>query len=251
MSLYLKNQNSHERDSNLQFIEDSHTYLLHGKKVNTSVTTFVKKSFNEFNADLIINKMMNGRNWKTSKYFGKSVDEIKQLWDVNRITASTFGTKLHKTIELFYNKEDINDIDGIEKEFNMFKTFYNDHSHLTPYRTEWEVYNEDIDIAGSIDMLYENNDGTLDIYDWKRSKEISKINKWDSGKYPLQHLPDSNFWHYSLQLNMYKYILENKYDKIVNKMCLVCLHPTFDNYILYEVDDLQEEITDLLEFRKN
>lgn len=249
MCSYLKHKNSHERDAHLQFFEDTHTYLLNGKKVTTSVTTFVKKSFNEFDADLVIKKMMSGRNWTSSKYYGKNEDEIKQIWETNRIQASTLGTKLHKSIELFYNQETITDIQGIEKEFNMFKQFYNDHKHLIPYRTEWEVYDEHIDIAGSIDMVYKNKDGTIDIFDWKRSKEITKENRWDTGKFPVHHLPDSNFWHYSLQLNMYKYILENNYGKTVNKMCLVCLHPSFDTYNLYEVDNMQEEIIDLLEFR--
>ena len=27
----------------------------------------------------------------------------------------------------------------------------------------------------------------------------------------INHLPDTNFWHYSLQLNTYKAILEDKY----------------------------------------
>jgi nucleoside-diphosphate-sugar epimerase len=42
---------------------------------------------------------------------------------------------------------------------------------------EWMIFDEDLKLAGSIDMVYENPDGTLSIYDWKRSKDISKINK--------------------------------------------------------------------------
>ena len=55
----------------------------------------------------------------------------------------------------------------------------------------------------------------VDVRAWKRCKDISK-NGW--GKYALtesiDYIPDSNFWHYTLQLNMYKYILESKYDEI-------------------------------------
>jgi len=62
-------------------------------------------------------------------------------------------------------------------------------------------------------MVFEKEDGTLLIYDWKRSKEIKKtnpFNKW-ANKEEIEHLPDSNYWHYCLQLNTYKAILEDKY----------------------------------------
>ena len=32
-----------------------------------------------------------------------SYDEIKNLWEKNRIEASEAGTKMHATIEYFYN----------------------------------------------------------------------------------------------------------------------------------------------------
>ena len=104
-----------------------------------------------------------------------------------------------------------------------FIEFIKETPNLKPYRTEWTIYHEDIKLAGSIDMIYENPDGTLSIYDWKRSKEIKKINNWN--KYALTksicQMPDANFWHYALQLNTYKAILEAKYDKKVTDLYLV------------------------------
>ena len=41
-----------------------------------------------------------------------------------------------------------------------------------PYRTEWMVWDDELKFAGSIDMTYVNEDGTIDIYDWKRSVGI-------------------------------------------------------------------------------
>ena len=34
------------------------------------------------------------------------------------------------------------------------------------------IFHEELMLSGSIDMIYENPDGTLQIYDWKRCKEI-------------------------------------------------------------------------------
>ena len=51
--------------------------------------------------------------------------------------------------------------------FCSFTEAVKDHPELKPYRTEWTIYDEDLKISGSIDMIYENPDGTLSIYDWK------------------------------------------------------------------------------------
>ena len=105
-------------------------------------------------------------------------------------------------------------------------------------------------------MIYENPDGTLSIYDWKRAKNITRINNWNKFALPPQicHLPDSNFWHYALQLNTYKVILEDKYDKKVTDLYLVRLHPDAEekNYELIKLPDLSTEVRQLFrEIRKN
>jgi hypothetical protein len=139
-------------------------------------------------------------------------------------------------------------------EWQYFIQFVRDHLLLKPYRTEWMIFDEDLKIAGSIDMVYENPDGTLEIYDWKRSKEISKTNNWKQFAInPLiSHLHDTNFWHYALQLNTYKAIIEAKYGKIVTKLCLVRLHPdTIEKtYELLDVPILEKEIAALFEERR-
>ena len=61
-------------------------------------------------------------------------------------------------------------------------------------------------------------------------------------------MPDANFWHYSLQLNTYKAILEAKYNKKVKDLYLVRLHPDAEenNYELIKVPDLSSEMNQLL-----
>ena len=139
-------------------------------------------------------------------------------------------------------------------EWRYFINFVRDNPDLKPYRTEWTVYNDDVKISGSIDMIYENPDGTLSIYDWKRAKLITRINNFNKFALPPQicHLPDSNFWHYALQLNTYKAIIEQKYGKVVKSLFLVRLHPDAEekNYELIELPDLSTEIKDLFMERK-
>jgi hypothetical protein len=116
------------------------------------------------------------------------------------------------------------------------------------------VYDEDSKIAGSIDMVYENPDGSLSIYDWKRSKEIITTNQYN--KFAITdcicHIPDTNFWHYSLQLNTYKTILESKYNKQIKDLFLVRIHPNNEenSYELLSVPILEKEMQDLFTIRK-
>ena len=116
------------------------------------------------------------------------------------------------------------------------------------------VWDKELKLAGSIDMVFKNDDGTLLIYDWKRCKNIKKDNRFQSSTTEcINHLPDTNFWHYSLQLNTYKYMLEKNYGKKVTGMYLVCLHPNNENksYIRLKVPHLKTEIEDLMNLRKS
>ena len=134
-----------------------------------------------------------------------------------------------------------------------FMSFLQDYPHLVPYRTEWLIYDDQVKMSGSIDMVYENvKDGTLSIYDWKRCKSIDKTNGWNKFAITecISHLPDSNFWHYSLQLNTYKTILERNYGKRVTDMYLVRLHPDSSTYQLLKVPGLENEMNDLFELKK-
>lgn len=248
---FLAKKNQHERDSHISFEEGPHIYTIDGENDYTSVTTWNHSHFEQFNADKIIEKMMNSENWVDSKYYGMTVKEIKDSWKINGAIAAKAGTKLHNDIECFYNNQ-IDDIKNDSVEYKYFLNFFEDYKHLKPYRTEWMIWDKDLKFAGSIDMVFENNDGTLSIYDWKRSKEIVKKNNFN--KYAktkcIKHLPDTNYWHYCLQLNVYKKLLEKNYGKKISEMYLVCLHPNYDSYQRIEVASLDKEINLLFELRK-
>jgi ATP-dependent exoDNAse (exonuclease V) beta subunit len=270
----LANRNSHSRDKLIKFYARGHKYEITTDPTSkyTSVTTWNHMHFPKFDADAIIANIFKSKSWGPDhKYWGQTAEQIKAGWKANGDTQAGAGTNLHEQIERFmnderfsfkYTNEELYDdyrygevdytSDGIE--WRYFLNFIRDHPLLRPYRTEWMIFHEELKLAGSIDMVYENPDGTLAIYDWKRSKEITKVNGWD--KYATNklicHMPDSNFWHYALQLNTYKAILEQKYDKIVTKLCLVRLHPdaTENDYELIDVPILTKEITDLFEERR-
>jgi hypothetical protein len=130
--------------------------------------------------------------------------------------------------------------------------FWNDvKTDLVPYRSEWEVWMKEYLLCGSIDMVfYSKKLKGYVIYDWKRSKEIKTKNDFGNGYGPVKHLPDSNYWHYTLQLNIYKYFLEKYYGLNVVDLCLVIIHPDNKNYRLIRLNILEEEVEDMIQCRK-
>jgi hypothetical protein len=259
-----------------------------------SVTTLNHGYFPKFDADEVIKNMMKGKKWNPdNKYWGMSPEDIKQMWKKNGESVSGAGTSLHYHIECFMNQDlgpnkeythkellhhyhlakqkqqkqehgqgqvddacEACEACEVEKsvEWKYFLNFVKATPTFKPYRTEWMIYDTELKIAGSIDMIYENDDGTLSIYDWKRVKEIVKTTNFN--KYALveeiDHLPDTNFWHYSLQLNTYKALIEKNYGKKVKELFLVKLHPEnkYDNFEIIRCADLSEEMKELFNLRK-
>jgi len=268
----LSSQNAHKRDRHIKFFEEGHKYtiLTDPESKYTSVTTWNHSHFPKFDADSVITNMMKGKSWKEGhKYWGLTPDQIKTMWSNNGSSVSSSGTDMHFNIECFMNNRVLEPnythkelyeayqptpAEPQPLEWQYFMQFVKDTSHLKPYRTEWLVYYEEFKLAGSIDMVYENPDGTISIYDWKRSKDITRINTFN--KYAttrcICHMPDSNFWHYALQLNTYKTILENKYGKTVKDLYLVRLHPDAEEktYELIPLPILKTEMKGLFEERK-
>jgi len=262
--------NAHPRDKNLVFDEPTHKYTIitdPGSKY-TSVTTWNHSHFPHFDADKVIRNMMRGKNWNPdNKYWGLTAQQIKNQWSQNGAAVSGAGTDLHFDIECFMNQDLVegythNDILknfqpnlNTSDEWNYFIEYAKTFPDFKPYRTEWMIYDEELKLAGSIDMVYENPDGTLSIYDWKRAKEISKVNgfKEHATTECVKHLPNTNYWHYSLQLNTYKTILERQYGKKVTDLYLVRLHPNNSEktFELIKCADLSQEIADLFDLRKD
>ena len=134
-------------------------------------------------------------------------------------------------------------------------------------------------LAGQADALFVDSAGDIVILDWKRTKSIRFDNAFRSLKEPLQHLPDSNGWLYSLQLNVprgrqrlgalcacgaygayvaepdwlmlkpsvahcwvYKYMLETEYGLRVSSMYLGQVHPCLPRAMLIEVPCMRDEL---------
>ena len=246
-----------------------------------SVTSVIKAFFDEFDADKIIQKMMNGKNWQKSKYFGKTPEEIKQGWNQNGQNARERGTEMHDFIDCYYNGEKTLDcIEESNVELCQFKGLLRElGDDLIPYRSEWFVFTDnETKVTGAVDMTFVDNKimkqlwnkvqfgaehpDTLHIviYDWKRCKKITRYNAWEKGYGPVSHMHNANFYHYSLQLNLYKWILEKFYHNVtwngntyknisIDLMYLCVMHPNQKKHKLQRCPDYQEEIGEIMKLR--
>lgn len=240
----LSSKNHYERDERIQFSDSDHTYLIDKKNKAVSVTELIGRYFPKFDKEFWANK----ESIKT----GKPKNEILKKWDELGKKARDLGTELHEQIENFYNsKEYIR-----SKELDKFFKFHKNHiqDKYQPHRTEWRIFDEDKNLAGTVDMVYEKENGELFIFDWKRSKKIinsdgsiEKNNPFENGLNGLSHLPSSDYVKYCLQQNIYKNILESKYDKKVSSMNLLILHPYLENYHIIQVESFKNETKYLLD----
>jgi len=83
----------------ITFYEDGHIYNVKGMtNFNLCYDVGKKKNLEKFNANKIIDTMMNSPKWEQNKYFGMTKHEIKQLWNKNGATAASQGTHMHKNV---------------------------------------------------------------------------------------------------------------------------------------------------------
>jgi hypothetical protein len=183
--------------------------------------------------------------------------------------ASEVGTFMHEQTENYFKTgrfettyqfcyegetEEVN----IEPERQHFLRFVNDY-HIRPYRQEWPVYDVPLNIAGTIDLICKDADGDFVIYDWKRSRKVvdatgRPIVEGFGGKMSLNGIsvPDTSYYHYCLQQNLYRYMIQEHYGIRVKALNLVVLCADYDNYKLVPVpimNDVIEQIVNICKVR--
>ena len=234
-------RNSHRRDYYISFDEANHKYTVDGK-ILQSVTNIVENCFPKFDAQLYAKT--------TAAKMGMTEEEVIAMWERKGKESRELGTAMHQQIESYYQGKDSWEDDS----YRLFKMFA-EKVKLEPYRTEWAVYDLDHNIAGTIDFVdYQNGEYT--IYDWKRSDKIIangmpvKVSKYqEKGLYPLEHLENCAYYHYALQLSLYKFILERNYNMKISKLRLGIFHPTYDKPYVLEMPYLENEVKRLMELR--
>lgn len=244
-----------------------HVYLVNERKKDEdaaavwsvydySVTSLAKKHLGEFDSEATALRIAGSRRWATDptyKYYRVPPADMVASWAAAGAAASAAGTAMHARIEEFYlGKFPLEHIEGISPELDQFAAFHREHvrgrtTKLVPWRAELRIFDTDLRIAGSVDMIFaeeeegqgrgvEKEEGTgvplrLHIVDWKRSREIRREGFAGAtcltGPDPIRGRPDCNWTAYSLQLNIYRALIEKHMGDSVTvvSMGLGVFHP--------------------------
>lgn len=233
----LASKNIDYRDKRIKFDPTEHRYFIDCNPDTISVTQLIDKFFPEFDAPY----------WGPIKAAqrGISTEEILAEWESKRIDSANKGTALHVAIENYYNNKSHN---SSTKEFGHFLSFKERFNGMKPYRSEWRIFDEDLMVAGTIDMVYKKEDGSLYMFDWKRSEKVVNNDgtiKNDTFQFAfgeLGHLGDNSYNRYCLQQNIYKAILEKRYKHRISSMNLLVMHESYDRFHHIKIPNMDKEI---------
>ncbi|MEI6949993.1 hypothetical protein V9K67_22600 [Paraflavisolibacter sp. H34] len=179
-------------------------------------------------------------------------EELRAQWKTDAEDARQLSTALHESVEKHFQGAKFTPA----PEFYQFLAFHSSHLNLRPYRTRWRIYDEEFLVSGIVDFVADNGNGTVDLYDWKRSKKVVNpvtgrpITTNPSGTTGIgifSGLPDTPYNRYCLQQNVYRYILEKHYGLKVRDLYLVVMHPSLRSYHKVAVPDLMQLVPHLLE----
>lgn len=191
--------------------------------------------------------------------FEEARADILSEWAEKREASCIRGTKIHLQHELGH-------LDGVTPEIQQLGLggTFRPRQDNKIVLGEQVVYPElllsyvddSLRLAGQADLVIVDGDSVY-ILDYKSNKEIKKVSFYDKKKkrsemmkYPLNNLQDVNFWHYTLQLSTYAWMIEmaNPNAKIKN---LILIHYDHDGHCTpYECEYLKKDVERMLNFYK-
>ena len=227
---------------NINFEEEAHKYNIGNYFFPISSTGWVHKYIEPFKKDF----------WaaRKAKERGITKEAIIAEWDeIARIATDDIGTPFHRYMECkldnLHIDIDVNHNEKLIKVIAMGDDFLNiSAGKLIPIKSELILGDRELNIAGMVDQLYINTKtGQLEIWDWKTSKKIeSESYNKKKMKKPFNKLMDCNYFHYSLQLNLYKYIIEKNTNLKIAKCRIAQFSILNDTYKIYDCIDIQNTI---------
>lgn len=254
-----------------------------------SVTTLIHKFVNPFRSEFwsaykALEKLLPKESWNVEKKsllnsqkfnkeildvynisendFNREQQAILDAWDEENRKSCERGTKIHSDLEhsFYKNPHEISlQKFGIGGKFECKK----DYSELD---LEYGVYPEYLisrisddgilKLAGQIDLIIKSGNEII-VADYKTNKKIeqksffnTKTKQSSKMKYPLNNLDDVNFYHYSLQLSTYAWMLQKINPNFIIKDLILIHFDHNGNQTIYHCDYLKTEVERMLCFYK-
>jgi hypothetical protein len=254
----------------MYFLEDTHQYIIRDKEYKSF--SYLKKLVEPY------------KDWdKIAETYAKknkiTIEEVQKKWDDKKVKSCERGTLLHLFKEDQAKEQEdkivyFSEVKGDKKIIKDLKTL-EDGWHL-----ELCMYNHEYEACGTADKVFiETINGIryIDIFDYKTNESIDlesfynpRTKTYEMMTSPLNHLMNSNYWGYALQLSTYGYFME-RYGYTVRKLQLIhipleevktkkdekLIVVNHDNKkykikeeTIYEVDYLKKEVVKLLNYFK-
>lgn len=279
-----------KQNGNVAFNDESHCYWnVNDNEKYVSVTTLIHRFTQPFDKDFwsaykALEKLIPKESWAVEKKsllnskkvdmeilslynisendFNKTQQDILDAWDEENRKSCERGTKIHAELENSFYKE-AHDISlqkfGIGGKFECKKDYSELDLEYGVY-PEYLIYRESEDgilrIAGQVDLIVKSGN-EITICDWKTNKKIDQKSFYNTKtrssakmKYPLNNLDDVNFYHYTMQLSTYAWMLQKINPNFIIKDLILVHFDHNGKNTLYHCDYLKKEVERMLYFYK-
>lgn len=279
-----------KQNGNIAFSEGTHTYWnVNDNEKYISVTTLIDRYVNEFDKEFwsaykALERLIPSENWKIEKKsllnthkfneeilniyniskndFNKTQQIILDDWEHENKISCERGTKIHSQLEniMYKNGDNIS-----LKKFGVGGKFVCEKGR-TNLDLENGVYPEYLisrtspdgilKLAGQIDLLVKKGN-KIWIIDYKTNKKIdqhsffdTKIKKTVKMKYPLNNIDDCNFWHYTLQLSTYAWMIQKLNPEFEIEDLIIVHYDHDNNQTVYHLDYIKDDVEKMLKHYK-
>lgn len=219
--------------------ESEHNYI--------KITNYVNTFFTLFSETETLDRLMNNRKYsKHPKYYNKTRDVIIKKWNKSLSHKTDLENKLHRSIRIYQDTTNIMPAHIAPLEYFFFRRFqkYANKRGWEAYRNDWDIFHEELKLVGRVDMIYKHkNKKEFVLVEWKRNATIVKKSS-NKAKAPLNNLEDSEWNRYVIVMNLYKKILETKYNCKIREMLLVNMYagyPSHTDFHIHSVRSLRKE----------
>lgn len=233
--------------SAIRFNAEEHRYF-YGDQELTSVTKMIKTIQKPFDKQ--------GVAAKTAAKEDKSVQQVLAEWEAKGEKGRALGTLVHSHIQ-----KTLLDIPDKQTSFDTFLALNTLAPEITAFNRLWAelqpkvkygvkdvefvVGDAELGMAGTVDsMFYSRETEQYHLWDWKTGKfELS--NRWQKLLPPFDYLDDCQLNVYSLQVSLYRLIIERNTNLDLGDSYLV--HLSSDGYQVHQVVDLRAKLVSWLD----
>ena len=287
--LNYNNLNVDKEDENVRYNDEFHKYWTKNGNLNCiSVTTLIHK-FTTFDEEFwacyktlerliseeefkqIKPQLLDKKIFKEEYYlkfniskedFNKEKDLLLGEWTDKREKSCIRGSEIHKKHVLEHLAGNTKELKHL-KLGGKFKTITSNKIELG----EKGVYPElllsrisddgKLRIAGQADLIIiDEND--VYVIDYKTNAKIDKKSFYDKKakksatlKYPLNNIQDTNFWHYTLQLSTYAWMIQKLNPEFIIKDLILVHFDHQGNQNIYHLDYLKKDVEKMLRWHKH